>query len=123
MKAIDLKTNTGEISLLYFPQIVAQPLMWLMLITIAIGMCLMNGYLIVKGHAHSPHKRGKQAESFRASPPVSSLNDDCSTTYSRIFFNLFSSTLVSAGSLPNSAFLFPRFATFLAPDGNLVDFP
>ena len=32
----------------------------------------------------------KQAESFRTSPPVSSLNDDCSTTYSRIFFNLFS---------------------------------
>ena len=50
----------------------------------------MNGYSVVKGHAHSPHKRGKQAESFRTSPPVSSLNDDCSTTYSRIFFNLFS---------------------------------
>jgi hypothetical protein len=76
--------------LLSFPQIVAQPLMWLMLITIAIGMCLMNGYSVVKGHAHSPHKRGKQAESFRTSPPVSSFNDDCSTTYSRIFFNLFS---------------------------------
>ena len=35
-------------------------------------------------------QNGKQAESFRTSPPVSSLNDDCSTTYSRIFFNLFS---------------------------------
>ncbi len=32
----------------------------------------------------------EQAESFCTSPPVSSLNDDCSTTYSRIFFNLFS---------------------------------
>lgn len=27
---------------------------------------------------------------FRASPPVSSINDDSSTTYSRNFFNLFS---------------------------------
>ena len=40
-----------------------------------------------------------------------------------IFLNFFSSNLVSAGSLPNSDFLFPRFATFLAPDGLLVDFP
>jgi hypothetical protein len=24
----------------------------------AIGMCLMNGYEVVKGQTHSPHKRG-----------------------------------------------------------------
>jgi len=31
-----------------FRDIMAQPLTWLMLITIAIGMCLMNGYEIFK---------------------------------------------------------------------------
>ena len=36
----------------------------LMLITIAIGMCLMNGYLIVKGHAHSPHKEENRQRVF-----------------------------------------------------------
>ena len=70
-------------------RVVAQPLMWLMLITIAIGMCLMNGYSVVKGHAHSPHKRGKQAESFRTSPPVSSLKGYFSTTYSKKIFQSF----------------------------------
>lgn len=84
-----LKTNTGEISLLHFPQIVAQPLMWLMLITIAIGMCLMNGYSVVKGHAHSPHKEENRQRVFRTPPPVSSLNDDCSTTYFKNFFQSF----------------------------------
>ena len=50
----------------------------------------MNGYSVVKGHAHPPHKRGKQAESFRTSPPVSSLKGYFSTTYFKKFFNLFS---------------------------------
>ena len=49
----------------------------------------MNGYLIVKGHAHSPHKRGKQAESFRTSPPVSSLNGYLCSLNSKIFEKLF----------------------------------
>ena len=38
--------------------IVAQQLMWLMLITIAMGMCLMNGYSIFKEHGgqkKAPH--------------------------------------------------------------------
>ncbi len=48
------------------------------------------GNSVVKEHAYSPHKRGKQAESFRTSLSVSSLNGDCSTTYSRIFL-IFSS--------------------------------
>lgn len=33
-------------------------------VAIAIGMCLMNGYSVVKERAYSPHKRGKQAKSF-----------------------------------------------------------
>ena len=83
------KNKFGEISLPIFPQIVAQPLMWLMLITIAIGMCLMNGYSVVKGHAHSPHKEENRQRVFRTSPPVSSFNDDCSTTYFKNFFQSF----------------------------------
>lgn len=39
-----------ETPLFFFRQIVAQPLMWLMLITIAMGMCLMNGYSVFKEH-------------------------------------------------------------------------
>lgn len=45
----------------------------------------MNGYLIVKGQAHSPHKRGKQAESFRTSPPVSSLKAHNTGSISKVF--------------------------------------
>ena len=45
-------------------QIVAQPLMWLMLITIAIGMCLMNGYSVVKEQTHSPHKTENRQRVF-----------------------------------------------------------
>lgn len=39
------------------PQIVAQPLTWLPLVTITMGMCLMNGYLIVKEHPFTVIKR------------------------------------------------------------------
>ena len=44
----------------------------------------MNGYLIVKGHAHSPVK-GKQAESFRASLSVSSLKAHNTGSISKVF--------------------------------------
>ena len=44
--------------------IVAQQLMWLMLITIAMGMCLMNGYSIFKEH-------GGQKKSPSLSLPLS----------------------------------------------------
>jgi len=37
-----------------FHDIMAQPLMWLPLITVTMGMCLMNGYLIVNLQTHSP---------------------------------------------------------------------
>ena len=73
-----LKTNTGEISLLHFPQIVAQPLMWLMLITIAIGMCLMNGYLIVK----------ERQEVNRKAPSLYlPFSEGLAHLYSKSFFN------------------------------------
>ena len=42
----------------------AQPLMWLMLITIAIGSYLMNGYLVVKEHPVTIHPNGKRARSY-----------------------------------------------------------
>ena len=38
--------------------------MWLMLITIAIGMCLMNGYSVVKEQTHSPHKTENRQRVF-----------------------------------------------------------
>ena len=46
-----------------FQTIMAQSLSWLMLITIAIGRCLMNGYLVFKVQTHSPHN-GEQVRSF-----------------------------------------------------------
>ena len=45
-----LKSMVG-ICLPLAPQIMAQPLMWLMLITTAKGMYLMNGYSVVKDQA------------------------------------------------------------------------
>ena len=42
----------------------AQPLMWLMLITIAEGMYLMNGYSVVKEHPVTIHRNGKRAKGF-----------------------------------------------------------
>ena len=47
-----------------FRHIPAQPLTWLMLITKAIGMCLMNGYSFFKEQTHSPPVNGKRVESF-----------------------------------------------------------
>ena len=53
----------------------------------------MNVYKFVKvrpaPQSFRDKRRNRQIRIFLF-PPVSSLNDDCSTTYSRIFFNLFS---------------------------------
>ena len=48
----------------------AQSLMWLMLITIAMGMCLMNGYSVIKVQTHSPHKREMGEERFVVLHPL-----------------------------------------------------
>ena len=40
--------------------ITAQPLLWLMLLTKAMGMCLMNGYSVFNVQPCSPPKSGKQ---------------------------------------------------------------
>jgi hypothetical protein len=46
-----------------FRNIMAQPLMWLMLITKAMGMCLMNGYSIFKGQTR-PLLQKRTGEGF-----------------------------------------------------------
>ncbi len=54
----------------HFREIMAQSLMWLMLITIAMGMCLMNGYSVIKVQTHSPHKREMGEERFVVLHPL-----------------------------------------------------
>ena len=44
----DHTTQFSGVPAVFTRHIVAQPLTWLMLITIAMGMCLMNGYSVVK---------------------------------------------------------------------------
>ena len=48
---------------------------------------MMNGYSVVKDHPCLPKR--KQAESFRASPPVSSLKGYLCSLNSKIFEKLF----------------------------------
>ena len=31
---------------------------------VTMGMCLMNGYAVVKGHAHSPYREGNRRRAF-----------------------------------------------------------
>ena len=74
-----LKSMVG-ICLPLAPQIMAQPLMWLMLITTAKGMYLMNGYSVVKDQA-----KGHPVD--RLSPNVLKTGG-CQPCSSKKFFNL-----------------------------------
>ena len=73
-----LKSMVG-ICLPLAPQIMAQPLMWLMLITTAKGMYLMNGYSVVKDQA-----KGHPVD--RLSPNVLKTGG-CQPCSSKKFFN------------------------------------
>ena len=71
-------------------QIVAQYLTWLMLITIAIGMCLMNGYSVVKEQTHSPHKTENRQRVFVPLHLFPHLKAIFQPPIPKNFFNLFS---------------------------------
>ena len=60
------KVRSYSITMQY---ILAQLLKWLMLITITIGMCLMNGYEIVK--VQTPFIKGQTGEGITPSPVCS----------------------------------------------------
>ena len=60
----------------------AQQLMWLMLITMAIGMYLMNEYVVVKVQ---PIKKEIGKELFRCPSPISSLRGVFLTPLSKKF--------------------------------------
>ena len=63
----------------------AQPLMWLMLIAIAMGKCLMNGYEIDK--VQPIHRNGEQVRENILSP-VSTVRDDLYGLIFEIFYFL-----------------------------------
>ena len=57
----------------FVSQVVAQPLKWLLLLATTMGMCLMNGYSVVKDpQTRLPYVR-KEGREFSASLPSSSL--------------------------------------------------
>lgn len=61
-------------------QVVAQPLKWLLLLATTMGMCLMNGYSVVKDpQTRLPYVR-KEGREFSASLPSSSLGIILDTT-------------------------------------------
>lgn len=76
--------------LLFLPVwVLAYRLLWLTLVTIATGMCLMNGYEIVKVRSIPTKKKQMSWDKFPFSS-VSSLISLFSTTYFKNFFILFS---------------------------------
>ena len=67
-------------------QVVAQPLKWLLLLATTMGMCLMNGYSVVKEpQTRLPYVR-KEGREFSASLPSSSLI----SAFYRVLFEIFS---------------------------------
>ena len=81
----------GGISLPLPVRIMAYPLTWLTLITIATGTYLMNGYELFKVLPTFPYTK-KTGERLSL-PPVSSVSSDFSTRYSKSFFSFFSAVV------------------------------
>lgn len=65
------------------------PLLWLTLITITTGMCLMNEYSLFKVQSHSPHIAENRCGDFYVPSPVSSLICILLSGYFKISFNFF----------------------------------
>ena len=68
-------------------QVVAQPLKWLLLLATTMGMCLMNGYSVVKDpQTRLPYVR-KEGREFSASLPSSSLISAFTGCYLKYFLS------------------------------------
>ena len=68
-------------------QVVAQPLKWLLLLATTMGMCLMNGYSVVKEpQTRLPYVR-KEGREFSASLPSSSLINAFTGYYLKYFLS------------------------------------